>query len=487
MEMLTERFQRNTTSPQHMRRMLLVFVAHLLLGLFMPAVWAGTAHPAAVPALPPDLLVDQTGSLNATERDALVQRLRAIQATGQGQPAIFISGDIGNEPLATYSLRVVEAWRLGRAGRDDGLLILVIPSTNAARLEVGYGLEGLIPDALASRWLDDLIPAMHQKALAAGLNRLLDEIDGALPGERPTEKSVQVSSIELLEAHPEGVLPFFLVVASPMTLIPLFLWRRGYLISGPLLALVLGMVSWALWDIRLALAVAGCAFPFPYLWSLNGMAMAEATEPLAPWQIYAKHFGNLIAVVTLFGISTLLLGFLLPGGAIYKWLALLFAGIFAILLATFLFPGKPARYLSNGIQGIMLFAFFAIVAYFALQPLMAQATTVALTISGTITAMLALTLYLDDAEKRRKATGQTGGIPWSLVLGILSVLAVVPFALLALVRAATGDDWQQQLIDVASGGGALTGVALFAARLGLLGALKVGLGGLFGGGGAGRG
>jgi hypothetical protein len=74
-----------------------------------------------------------------------------------------------------------------------------------------------------------------------------------------------------------------------------------------------------------------------------------------------------------------------------------------------------------------------------------------------------------------------------VVLCCASLLAIVPFALLALVRAATGDDWHQQLIDAVSGGGALTGGAWFAARIGLLATLKVGLGGLFGGGGAGRG
>ena len=459
----------------------------MLLCLFMPTTWAGIANSVVVPVLPPGLLVDQADILSATERDALVQRLKAIQASGRAQLAILVSSDIGNESLAAYSLRVVEAWRLGQTGRDDGLLVLVIPSTNAARIEVGYGLEGVIPDARASQWLDDIMPALHDKALASGLNRLLDEIEGALPSERATEQSVEKSSLELLEAHPEWVLPFFLVMASPMTLIPLFLRRRGYLISGPLLALVLGLASWATWDVRLALAVAGCTLPLPYLWSLNGLAMAESTVPLAPWQIYAKHLGNVIAVVSLFGVCALLAVFLLPHEVMYKWIALLFAGIFAIHLTTILFPGKPAHYLSNGVPGLMLFALFAVVAYFALQPLVAQPTTIALVVAGTIMAMLVLTLYLDGTEKRRVAAGQVSGIQWSLVLCSLSLLVVVPFALLVLLRAATGDDWHRQLIEAASGSGALTGVAWFAARVGLLGALKVGLGGLFGGGGAGRG
>lgn len=469
-------------SSLYMRSALFGFLAHMLLCLIMPAAWAAPAND--LPVLPPSLLVDQTGTLSAAERDGLSQRLQAIQASGQAQMAILIAGDIGSEPLAAYSLRVAEAWQLGNAGRNDGLLILVIPSRNAVRIEVGYGLEGVIPDARASRWLDDLVPALRNKTLVSGLHRLLDQIDGALPGKKETSKPTPQSGVELLEAHPEWVLPFFLLVAAPMTLIPLFVMRRGHLISGPLLALVLGLAVWAIWGLRPALPVAACALPLPYLWSLNSLAGPKPS--LAPWQVYARHFGNGIAVLMLFCVCAIVVGTLLPAGMMYRWIAVLIALIFAISLAAFLFPGKPGRYLSQGVSGAMLFTFFAVVAYFALQPLVAEPTMIALAIAGALTALLGITLYLDSAEKQRADSGQRNSIQWSLVLCCVSLLAVVPFALLALVRAATGDDWHRQLVEAVSGSGALTGVAWLAARVGLFTALQVGLGGLFGGGGAGR-
>jgi uncharacterized protein len=468
------------------RKLNKILVVLMLLCLSVSSVWATAATSIDIPPLPPGLVVDQTGTLNASEREALVQRLKAIQVSGRGQVAILVSSGIGSEPLAAYSLRVAEAWRLGNAKLDDGLLVLVIPATYAARIEVGYGLEGVIPDARASQWLDELIPAMQHKTLAVGLNHLLDEIEGALPGESVTKEPAPKSGTDLLEEHPEWVLPFFLLLASPMTLIPLFLRRRGHLISGPLLALDLGLATWAMWNSHLALMVAGCVLPLPWLWSLNGLAMDGPNVTLAPWQIYARHFGNLVAVAALFCVCALLVGFLLPNEVMYKWIAALFSSIFALGLASFLFPGKPALFLSNSVPGIMLFAFLAVVAYYALQPIMAQPTTVALAVAGTITALVALMLYLDSAEKRRATDGESGGIPWSVVLCGLTLLAVVPFALLALVRATTGDDWHQQLIEAASGGGALSAVMWLAVRVGLFSALKVGLGGLFGGGGAGR-
>lgn len=461
-------------------------VALMLLWLSMPVVCAAAVF-ADIPPLPPSLVVDRTGTFSAAERDALAQRLKALQVSGRGQIAILVSSGIGSEALAAYSLRVAEAWRLGRAGRDDGLLVLVIPSTNAARIEVGYGLEGDIPDARASQWLDELIPAMRRHALAAGLDRLVDEIEGALPDETVSMEPEPKSGTELLEAHPEWVLPFFLLLASPMTLFPMFLRRRGHLISGPLLALDLGLATWTVWDTSLALAVAGGVLPLPWLWSLNGLAMDGAKVSLPPWKVYARNFGNVIATAALFAGCTLLVGFFLPNEVVYKWIAVLIAAIFAITLASFLFPGKPALYLSNGLPGLMFFTFLAFLAYFALQPLLVEPTASALAVAGIFTALLALTLSLDSAERRRAAAGERGGIPWSVVLCCLSLLAVVPFALLALVRAATGDDWHQQLIDATSGGGALAGMVWFAARVGLHSALKVGLGGLFGGGGAGRG
>src|SRR5688572_24064766 len=115
------------------------------------------------------LLVDQAGALSESEQSGLAARLRAIQDSGRAQVAILVASGTGGEPLADYALRVAEKWQLGRAGKDDGLLVLVIPTANAARIEVGYGLEGAIPDARASRWLDDLVPAIKKKQLAAGL------------------------------------------------------------------------------------------------------------------------------------------------------------------------------------------------------------------------------------------------------------------------------------------------------------------------------
>ena len=144
----------------------------------MGAGFAGAAAPALVPE-PTSLLVDQAGALTEAERDALLARLKAIERSERAQIGILIAAGTGEDALEQYSLRVAESWKLGRAGRDDGLLIVVIPSPPAVRIEVGYGLEGVIPNARASRWIDDLLPAVRDKEIALSLERLLNQIDGS--------------------------------------------------------------------------------------------------------------------------------------------------------------------------------------------------------------------------------------------------------------------------------------------------------------------
>src|SRR4051812_29491459 len=105
------------------------------------AGWTLAAQPAPVPEQTA-LVVDQASALTTETREALNSRLQVIQASGRAQVAVLISSGIRDEALSEYALRVAEAWQLGRAKRDDGLLILIVPSINGARIEVGYGLEG---------------------------------------------------------------------------------------------------------------------------------------------------------------------------------------------------------------------------------------------------------------------------------------------------------------------------------------------------------
>jgi uncharacterized protein len=403
--------------------------------LCLSALSAAHAADVALQPVPAQtaLLVDQAGALDEIDRQALTLRLQEIQGSGRAQVAILIASGTQGEALSDYALRVAESWKLGRAGRDDGLLILVVPSENKARIEVGYGLEGDIPDARASQWLDDFLPAMNDGQLTAALVQLLDKIDVALPA-----AAAPVTADNVLDRHPEWKLPFVLAVFSPFALFPLFFGRWGALASAPLLAAFIGGAAWALWHTQMpALIAADVALMLPPLWSLNWTDSGRLSPPLR----IAKGFGNLIAVLVFFSVITLFVGVGLSVAAPDElWGAPLFAGMLALALglAVFLFPGAPARVLMILLRSLMHFVFVLILAFAALQDRVAAPGPLALEIALAFTACVALSLYLDSREQAAKSGGSTLR-RWSLVLVALALLMVLPIGLLLLVQGAFGD------------------------------------------------
>ena len=245
----------------------------------------------------------------------------------------MIATGTGNETLAQYSLRAAEAWQLGRKGRDSGLLIVLVPAKNAVRMEVGYGLEGSIPDARASTDINDFLPSLKNNSAAAGLGTLLDKIEGALPQEVQSTKPLA----DLLDAHPEWKLPFVLLVFSLFTLFPLFFGRWGGLVSAPLLATMYGFAAWAFWESNTAGYIAAAiAFPFPLplLWSLNTVGSGR----LGAAARCGLVFGNLCAVLLFFIIIALFVGMGLSVAEVMEvWAAPLFAFALAVGCDRFVF------------------------------------------------------------------------------------------------------------------------------------------------------
>lgn len=148
---------------------------------------------AAIVPVPPltARVIDQTGTLDAAQRQALESQLAALEQRKGSQLAVLIVPTTGDEVIAQYSLRVVESWKLGRKGIDDGVLLLVAKDDHKMRIEVGKGLEGPIPDAIANRIMDeDIVPKFraddYAGGLQAGVARITRLIDGEpMPPPRP--------------------------------------------------------------------------------------------------------------------------------------------------------------------------------------------------------------------------------------------------------------------------------------------------------------
>ena len=438
---------------------------------------ACAAAPSDIPT-PKSLLVDQAGVLDERERDILLARLNAIQQSERAQIGILLSSGTGGETLAEYALRVAEKWKLGRTGHDDGLLIVVIHSPAAVRIEVGYGLEGAIPDARASQWIDELLPAVRDKEIALGLERLLNRIDGVLPAGKAPAASGDTGY--LFPDNPEWRGPFALAIFSLFSLFPMFVGRWGAIPAAFMLAAFLGGAAWMLWGWGAATyAVGGTAFVLPLLWGLN--RVDDFDLPL--WLRYARGFGNLMGVVMFFSIISLFVGVGLWASEQPVWPGFIFSGLLSVGLAAMLFPAAQ-HFLMVVLRSAMHFVFILVIVWAALGAFIPDATRIAFAVATIVTGLAALGLYLDSRE--RLGSVASGGRRWSLWLFGLAALVALPFAVFALILAVGGEDLTTQLVQGAAGGGTIAGILALAARLGLIAAIKVGLGGAFGGGGAGR-
>jgi uncharacterized protein len=151
-------------------------------------LWAAPAAAREVPALR-GRVTDEARVLAADEVRELDRRLAAYeQATGR-QLAVLVVESLEGDPLEDFSIRVVEAWQLGRKGKDDGILVLLAMEERKVRIEVGYGLEGEVTDLVSARIIHDVMrPYLRQdrpgQALLAGVDAL---VAAAGAGEGPPE------------------------------------------------------------------------------------------------------------------------------------------------------------------------------------------------------------------------------------------------------------------------------------------------------------
>lgn len=166
--------------------LLAIVAAMLALAVALLAMPAAAQQP--VPALS-ERITDLTSTLDPGQRQKLEQELAAIETRKGAQVGVLIVSTTQPETIEQYGIRVAEAWKLGRGkveGRkvDDGLLILVAKNDRRVRLEVGYGLEGVIPDAIARRIIAETItPHFRQQDFYGGLTSAVAEIGRLIDGE----------------------------------------------------------------------------------------------------------------------------------------------------------------------------------------------------------------------------------------------------------------------------------------------------------------
>src|SRR5690606_26556964 len=126
-------------------------------------------------------VIDQGNLLSPAEKQQLSQRILKLYNEGKGQIGVVIVPTTGQEDIFSYSMRVAEAWQLGSAKRDNGLLMTIAVNDRRIQILTGYGLEGVLPDIVAGRIINDKItPYFKQSQYAQGIDSGLTEIERIL-------------------------------------------------------------------------------------------------------------------------------------------------------------------------------------------------------------------------------------------------------------------------------------------------------------------
>jgi len=157
------------------------FLAALLL---LAGFASGVQADVAVPPLKARV-TDLTGTLTAQQQGELEAKIAAYETRRGSQIAVLLLPTTKPEEIEQYSIRVAEAWKIGRKGVDDGLILVVAKDDRRLRIEVGYGLEGVIPDAAASRVINEYItPRFRNGDFYGGVRDGVDQLIRLAEGEK---------------------------------------------------------------------------------------------------------------------------------------------------------------------------------------------------------------------------------------------------------------------------------------------------------------
>ncbi|SCY63887.1 uncharacterized protein SAMN05216420_11130 [Nitrosospira sp. Nl5] len=224
-----------------------------LIALLLSASLSGAE--VAVPPLKSPI-TDLTGTLSQGEIAQLEQKLAAFEAKKGSQIAVLLVPTTQPETVEQYSIRVAEAWKLGRKGVDDGVLLVIAKQDRVSRIEVGYGLEGVLPDAVAKRIVDEImIPEFRQGDFAGGIAAAIGRLMGVIEGEPlPPPRSNRGNGAAGAGIVLDSIIPIFIgLIVLGKILQSLF----GRLIGATVMSVTAGLMGWLIFSsIIIAMVIA---------------------------------------------------------------------------------------------------------------------------------------------------------------------------------------------------------------------------------------
>jgi uncharacterized protein len=219
-------------------------------------------------------VTDLTATLSAQQQATLEQTLDAFEKRKGAQIAVLIVPTTQPETVEQYALRVEETWKLGRKGIDDGALLLVAKDDRKLRIETGYGLEGVLPDAIAKRIIaEDITPRFKQGdfygGISAGVERMTKVIDGEPlpPPSSSSTSSSRTRSSGGLDFSSLLFIGFILVFVVGGVLRAMF----GRFFGAGIIGAIAGVIAWMLGSaLLIGIVVAVIAFIFSLFGGTRG-------------------------------------------------------------------------------------------------------------------------------------------------------------------------------------------------------------------------
>ena len=256
----------------------------LLLVSMAAAADAPTSGPQPIPPLTARV-TDLTGTLTSQQQSTLEQKLAAFEASRGSQLAVLIAPTTQPEEIEQYSIRVVGQWKLGRGqvgGKrvDDGALLLIAKNDHRMRIEVGYGLEGVLTDAVCNRIISETIaPAFRRGDFYGGIDAGLEQMMRLIQGEPLPPPQPQWQSGRHREGSNLLVPLVFAVLVGSSLLRAIF----GRTVGSVLTA---GMAGGLVWLALHVLLLAGLAAIVAFVF-----AMAAGLARGSGWSSYPRAGG----------------------------------------------------------------------------------------------------------------------------------------------------------------------------------------------------
>jgi len=249
-----------------------IAAALALFVLALPAGWAGAADDLTkIPALSARV-TDLTNTLSAAERAALEAKLAAWETQTGNQLVVLMVPSTQPEAIAAYSIRVAEAWKIGAKGKDNGAIFLIAKDDRKNRIEVGYGLEGVLTDVTCRRILAETVaPFFRNGQFAQGIDAGVDQIIAVVNKGEPLHDAPAAQP----QRHARGGFSFDTILILLFVVVPVVggILRRifGRAIGSTVGAGIVGGAAWFVaGSLVMALVAAVVAFIVMLTFGMGG-------------------------------------------------------------------------------------------------------------------------------------------------------------------------------------------------------------------------